>query len=71
MFLLNAMSASLGPAAVPDTVKTRRQLTFVCLRFRFSVAVWFWVLKTWKEKADGWNKKIQRVATRKLGKFQS
>jgi len=54
MFLLSAMSISLGPAAVPDTVKTRRQLTFACLRrFRFSVAVWFWVLKTWKEK-NGW-----------------
>jgi hypothetical protein len=53
MFLLSAVSASLGPAAVPDTVKTRRQLTFVCLRFRFLVAVWFWVLKTWKGKI-GW-----------------
>jgi hypothetical protein len=31
MFLLSAMSTSLGPAAVPDTVKTKRQLTFVCL----------------------------------------
>jgi len=31
MFLLSAMSISLGPAAVPDTVKTKRQLTFVCL----------------------------------------
>jgi len=51
MFLLSAVSASLGPVAVPDTVKTRRQLTFVCLRrFRFLVAVWFWVLKTWKGK---------------------
>jgi uncharacterized membrane protein YbhN (UPF0104 family) len=52
--LLSAVSASLGPAAVPDTVKTRQQLTFVCLRrFRFLVAVWFWVLKTWKRKS-GW-----------------
>jgi hypothetical protein len=31
MFLLSAVSASLGPAAAPDTVKTRRQLTLVCL----------------------------------------
>jgi hypothetical protein len=71
MFLLSAVSTSLGPAAVPDTVKTRQQLTFVYLRFRFSVAVWFWVLKTWKEKSDGWNKKIQRVATRNFEKVQS
>jgi len=31
MFLLSAVSTFLGPAAVPDMVKTRRQLTFVCL----------------------------------------
>jgi hypothetical protein len=31
MLLQNAVSTSLGPAAVPDTVKTKRQLTFVCL----------------------------------------
>ena len=29
------MSASLGPALVPDAVKTERQLTFVCLVFSF------------------------------------
>jgi hypothetical protein len=62
MFLLRAVSTSLGPAAVPDTVKTRRQLTFVYLRFRFSVAVWFWVLKTWKEK-NGWME--QKDSTRR------
>jgi hypothetical protein len=65
------MSTPFGPAAVLDTVKNRQQLTLVCLRLFVSWLLCGLSVKTWKEKADEWNNKNQRVFARNLGKLQS
>jgi hypothetical protein len=71
MFLLSAMSTSRGPVAVPDIVKTKRQLTFICLVVFVSRFLLVLGVENMEEKTDDCNEKIQRFPTSKLEKFRS